>query len=53
MAGAEVVVPDGPWLPCPWCSGVVPLAHLVESDDEPGTVVAVCDACGRRVTYPR
>ena len=42
--------PDGPWLVCPWCEGIVPLAHLVPSDDEPGTQVAVCDSCGRRVT---
>jgi hypothetical protein len=41
---------DGPWLCCPWCGGVVPLSHLVPSDDEPDAWSAVCDGCGRRVT---
>jgi hypothetical protein len=42
---------SGPWLACPWCSGPVPLAHLVDSDEEPGARVAVCDACGCRVAF--
>jgi hypothetical protein len=42
---------DGPWLACPWCGGIVPLAHLVPADDEPGAHVAVCEGCGRRVAF--
>ncbi|MBL7502248.1 hypothetical protein [Frankia nepalensis] len=41
----------GPWLACPWCSGIVPLAHLVPSDEELGAWGAVCDGCGRRVSF--
>ncbi len=42
---------DGPWLTCPWCGGIVPLAHLVPADEEPDARVAVCDSCGRRVEF--
>jgi hypothetical protein len=42
---------DGPWIHCPWCPGTVPLTHFVESDEEPGARVAVCDGCGRRVSF--
>lgn len=52
MSSEEIVVPEGPWLACPWCAGAVPLSHLAESDEEPATVVAVCDSCGRRVSFP-
>ncbi|WP_045876830.1 hypothetical protein [Pseudofrankia sp. DC12] len=42
---------DGPWISCPWCTGTVPLTHFAESDEEPGAQEAVCDACGRRVSF--
>jgi hypothetical protein len=44
-------IADGPWISCPWCSGAVPLTHFAESDEEPGAHEAVCDGCGRRVTF--
>lgn len=49
--GLGLGVPDGPWASCPYCAGPVPLAHLVDSDEEPGAVVAVCHECGRRVAF--
>lgn len=42
---------DGPWIRCPWCTGTVPLTYFVESDEELGAQEAVCDGCGRRVSF--
>jgi uncharacterized Zn-finger protein len=44
-----MTVPDRPEVSCPWCSGAIPLARFVDSDDELGMQVAVCPGCSRRV----
>jgi hypothetical protein len=42
------LVPDGPWVACPWCGAHIALGWLAEDDDELGMAAAVCRGCGRR-----
>ena len=51
MAPAEIPeLPEGPWVRCPRCLGVISLGRFYPGDDEPGTSFAVCPACATHVT---
>ena len=51
MAPAEIPeLPEGPWVRCPRCMGVISLGRFYPGDDEPGTSFAVCPACATHVT---
>ncbi len=42
-------LPDGPWVDCSWCDATILLSYFGVSEEEPGSLVAVCRSCHKRV----
>ncbi len=49
-SSGAAAAPEGPWVRCPRCLGVVSLARFFPGDEEPDTAFAVCPACATHVT---